>query len=363
MARIVQLANFVSPSSGGIRTALDALAAGYRAAGHERLLIVPGERDAVIDDRVEIRSPRLPGQPYRVVLDHRRARSIVRSLRPDRVEISDRLTLSGLGDEWPSVLVSHERVDAILRARVPPGFPLARLADVANRRLAARVDRVVCASRFVASEWARVGVDAAVVPLGVDLRTFGPGPVPRTVRPRRHQVELVTVGRLSTEKRPQDALHALARVRDAGLDAGLTFVGDGPLRHRLARAAARRRLPVRFTGHIRSRRVVAGLLLSSDLAVCPCPYEAFGLAAVEALACGTPVVVPSRGALPEIVLSGPLGCGVVDDDLATGIRLALRTCTRDGARRAAEAFPWSATVDAMLAVHGLDPGDRRADVA
>lgn len=43
---IVRLANFVTPSSGGLRTALDELGRGYLAAGHEPVLIVPGDTAA-----------------------------------------------------------------------------------------------------------------------------------------------------------------------------------------------------------------------------------------------------------------------------------------------------------------------------
>ena len=43
--RIVRLANFITPSSGGLRTCLRELGAGYLAAGHEPVLIIPGDRD------------------------------------------------------------------------------------------------------------------------------------------------------------------------------------------------------------------------------------------------------------------------------------------------------------------------------
>ena len=44
--RIVRLANFVAPRSGGLRTSLAELGAGYLAAGHEPVLVIPGERDS-----------------------------------------------------------------------------------------------------------------------------------------------------------------------------------------------------------------------------------------------------------------------------------------------------------------------------
>jgi alpha-1,6-mannosyltransferase len=351
MARIVQLANFVAPTSGGIRTTLDALGAGYEAAGHERVLVVPGARDAVDGHRVVLRGRRLPGQPYRVLTDLPRVLQVVRALRPDRIEVSDKLTLTSLGGLGPpSVLLSHERLDAILRPRLPGAVPLRRASDAANRRIAARFDRVVCTSAFAAQEWRRVGVVPAVVPLGVDLDLFRPQ---ARTGARHHDVELVTVGRLSGEKCPERALAAVERLRASGLDVALTYVGDGPRRARLERTARRRRLPVRFLGHVADRAAVAEALAAADVAVCPCPYETFGLAAVEALACGTPVAVPRGGALAELVTGGPPGCGAVDDDLAAAVTACLDAGDRAAARRRAEAFPWSRALAGLLDAHAL----------
>jgi alpha-1,6-mannosyltransferase len=359
MARIVQLANFVAPLSGGIRTTLDALGAGYESAGHERLLIVPGPDDAVDGHRIVLRGRRMPGQPYRVLTDVARVRRVVRALRPDRIEVSDKLTLRSIGRLGPpSLLLSHERLDAILQPRLPGAVPLRLLSDAANRRIAAPFDRVVCTSSFSADEWRRIGVVPTVVPLGVDLDVFRPQ-LPADRITRRHEVELVTVGRLSAEKRPERALDAVARLQASGIDAAVTLVGDGPLRGRLEDAARRRRLPVRMTGHLADRAAVACALASADVALCPCPHETFGLAALEALACGTPVAVPSRGALPELVRDGPAGCGAIDADLAAAVRTCLESGSRDAARRRAQDFPWSRSVAGLLDAHGLpSPGSR-----
>ncbi len=63
--RIVRLANFVAPSSGGLRTALRELGKGYEAAGHEAVLVVPGERytDAATEQGrvITLPGPLLPG--------------------------------------------------------------------------------------------------------------------------------------------------------------------------------------------------------------------------------------------------------------------------------------------------------------
>ena len=62
--RIVRLANFVAPHSGGLRTALAELGAGYLAAGHEPVLVIPGDRDSdgqTPQGRViTLRAPRVP---------------------------------------------------------------------------------------------------------------------------------------------------------------------------------------------------------------------------------------------------------------------------------------------------------------
>ena len=62
--RIVRLANFVAPHSGGLRTSLAELGAGYLAAGHEPVLVIPGEQDSdgqTAQGRViTLRAPRVP---------------------------------------------------------------------------------------------------------------------------------------------------------------------------------------------------------------------------------------------------------------------------------------------------------------
>ncbi|NUT91485.1 MAG: glycosyltransferase, partial [Saccharothrix sp.] len=119
--RIVQLANFYGPRSGGLRTALHHLGAGYAGAGHEVVLVVPGPAHA--DEhlsphvrRITLPAPRLPGTGGYRAVDPWRVRTLLNHLRPDRLEVSDRLTLRGMG-KWasangvPSVVISHERLD------------------------------------------------------------------------------------------------------------------------------------------------------------------------------------------------------------------------------------------------------------
>ncbi|WP_280264492.1 glycosyltransferase [Nocardia wallacei] len=370
--RIVQLANFYTPASGGLRTCVDEIGRGYLAAGHDRVLVVPGLADAdeltPAGRRITVRGPRFGTAGYHV-LTARRTRPQLERLRPDVLECSDKLSMRWLAP-WarrtgvPLVLFSHERIDAILRTRVPPGFPLTTAADLANRRLVNRVEHIVVTSDFARAEFSRIGArNVHRIPLGVDLETFRPadtGCPPRGSAPTR----LILVSRLSREKHPDRAIEALRLLRHSGIDAELTVAGDGPLGEDLQLLA--RGLPVRFAGHISDREVVAAMIAAADIALCPSPAETFGLAVLEALACGTPVIVPRDGAARELL--GPPGAGIACDGSPAGLAAAVRTLLsipahhrRRAARASAERFPWSRTVTGMLNLHTtFEPGLRTA---
>ena len=364
--RIVRLANFVTPTSGGLRTALHELGAGYAAAGHEPVLVVPGA--AARDERtpagrvITLPGPVVPGLGGdRVIIARGALRRLLEELAPDRIEVSDRTTLRWLGP-WAraagvrSVMVSHESLSALLRLYGPLGWPLGRLADPVNRATAAWFDTVVCTTGWAAAEFARLGVPNLVrVPLGVDLATFSPERFDPGLRSRlaaRGKALLVHCGRLSPEKRPDRSIRALAELRRRGVPAVLAVAGDGPLRARLTRLADG--LPVRFLGHLADRDAVAALLATADVALAPGPVETFGLAALEALASGTPVVATRDSALPEVI--GPAGAAVADDPAAYARaieELLSDPALRERARARAERYGWPAAVRGFLDAHGL----------
>jgi alpha-1,6-mannosyltransferase len=381
--RIVRLANFVGPGTGGLRTALHELGAGYLAAGHEPVLVVPGEQDR--DERtgqgrvITVRGPVAPllGGGYRVLLCRRKLMALLDSLRPDRLEVSDRTTLRWTG-AWarrhgvPALMVSHESVAGLLglagRLRWLSGRVLGRptdvvveaLADTLNTRTAKHYQRVVCTTRWAAAEFERLGIGNLMrIPLGVDLELFTPARRSDAVRERYApggEVLLVHCGRLSVEKKPHRSLDALAAVRAAGVPAVLVVAGDGPQRARMQRRAQEASLPVHFTGFLEDRRDVASLLATADVALAPGPVETFGLAALEALACGTPVVVSGASALPEVI--GNAGVVVPGEDFAAGVQTVLSrpaAARRAGARERAERFGWGTAVGGFLAAHRLPP--------
>ena len=378
--RIVRVANFVTPRSGGLRTALRHLGAGYQAAGHESVLVVPGPTvtDTQTDQGrvITLPGPPMPGMGgYRVLLDRPRLGAVLRSLRPDRLEVSDRTTLRWLG-RWarrrdvPSMMVSHESLAGLLRVfgsgshRLFGPGPSRRLGDLLNARTAADHDRVVCTTRWAAAEFERLGVrNLTRVPLGVDLDRFTPAnhdPALRTRWAAADDVLLLHCGRLSPEKKPRRSLEALAGLRRSGVPAVLVVAGAGPLRSALQAEAADRGLPVRFLGHITDPAELAALLATADVAIAPGPIETFGLAALETLASGTPVVVSSESALPEVI--GTAGLAVPGEGplYAAAVRTLLErseVVRRAEARAQAERFPWSTAVAGFLAAHDIGVTD------
>jgi alpha-1,6-mannosyltransferase len=362
--RIVQLANFYGPRSGGLRTALHHLGAGYVARGHQVVLVVPGARrtDEVLPTgvrRITLPAPRIPGTGGYRAVDPWRVRALLEELRPDRLEVSDRLTLRGMG-HWaaehgvPSVVISHERLDRLLEQFLLPPRLARRAADWANTRMAASYDTVVCTTAFARAEFDRIGArNVRRVPLGVDLSTFTPTRHDRSLRAELAggaEALLVHCGRLSPEKHVERSVDTAAALHEAGHRVRLVIAGDGPRREALERRAAG--LPVTFLGFVQSRAEVATLLASSDVSLAPGPHETFGLAALEALASGTPVVVSASSALREIVRPD---CGAAVDDRApafaeavTELLSARETTRRAAARARAEQYPWAAAVTGML---------------
>ena len=356
--RIAQLANYVGPTSGGMKVVIEQLGQGYVDAGHTRIFVFPGARDEVVESEagilVSVRAPKVSEQ-YRMIFQPWRALDVLDRFRPTSVEVSDKWTLSPVG-RWAakrsvgSVLFSHERLSDMLAMWARRSFGVEAAVGALNRRLAKEFDAVVVTSQFAADEFADTGARLELAPLGVDLATFHPSagsPADDGV------LKFCYVGRLSHEKSPQLAVATVAELHRRGHRVRLDLYGTGPDQAELQAAAGD--APVSFHGFVAGRPEVAKRIAAADISLSVCPAETFGLAVLEALACGTPVVTSNRGGAHELVDATSGAAGRPDPaSLADAVETLLPRLgpeLRAAARARAEQYPWRRTIDQMLALH------------
>jgi len=189
------------------------------------------------------------------------------------------------------------------------------LVVLAERALAPRADRIAVLTETSRAEHLgrRIGrFDQFVtVPSGVDLERFGPDEEARSrVRAEFGFGAGIPVvgwaGRFTHVKGPDVFVEAAARIAAGLPEAGFVLAGDGELRAETERRAEELGLAnrCRFPGH---RDDVAGLLNACDVFVLTSRNEGQGLAVVEAMACGTPVVATDVAGVGEVLLDGRAG--------------------------------------------------------
>lgn len=250
--------------------------------------------------------------------------------------------------------------------RFETGLPRARLRAQAGLEAVnvARADGVVVTSRYSAG-WARRAYGAppgrtAVVPEGIDLGRWGldergledggdarPGRSERTGGGR--PLTVLSVARQYPRKDTATLVRAVARLVRGGLPVRLLVVGGGPELERLRRLAARvglgdrARLPGELPGE-----AVTRAYRDADLFCLPSLQEGFGIAFLEAMAAGLPVVACRAGAAPEVVDHGETGLLCPPRsvrDLARSLRRLLtsprlRREMGDRGRRRAARYGW-----------------------
>lgn len=189
---------------------------------------------------------------------------------------------------------------------------LVRLVD---RLTLTWTDRIVCCSGAVGrSVVSRIGGKIehfTFIPFGVDIDQFEPAAAAtrRELGLRDGQKIIGTVCRLVEPKKGLrillQAMAVLAK-RYGQPPCQLLIVGDGPSRHELELLREQLGLSswVVFAG---SRRDIPRVLHAVDAFVLPSLYEGFGIAILEAMAAGKPVIATAVGGIPEFVLSGETG--------------------------------------------------------
>jgi D-inositol-3-phosphate glycosyltransferase len=260
--------------------------------------------------------------------------------------------------------------------------PIARV--IGEEQVIAEADRLVANTRFEAEDLIRC-YDAdptrlTVVEPGVDLDRFRPGAADRRRLglPERGHV-IAFVGRIQPLKGPDVLISALAALRRRNPAADVTVVicggpsGSGLDRPRslielaesLGVADAVRFLPPQ-TGDDLAR-----LYRAADLVAVPSYNESFGLVALEAQACGTPVVAAAVGGLVTSVRDGESGVLVDGHDPDDWARVldkllaapAYRQVLSEGAVAHAARFSWDRTADGLLRVYREAVTEHRALIA
>ena len=222
-----------------------------------------------------------------------------------------------------------------------------------ERLLARRADRVIAITAALARfQIERVGLPpdkVEVIHYGLDdvPRAWGanpPDPVPQDAR------VVLCICRLEQQKGVDVAVRALSDVDDAHL----VVLGEGPERPELERLARELEVPVYLPGRVPD---VSAWLRRASLLVHPARWEGFGLALLEAMLAGLPVVATRVSSIPEIVADGETGVLVPPDDPAALARAVNRVLTdpsgygERGRERARREFSVARMTDRTLAVY------------
>ncbi len=251
----------------------------------------------------------------------------------------------------PKVCTLHGIAASAVRRRKGAGygFLYRQLERVGLRR----VDRAIAVNegtaRWYAARYPWLAERMAVIPVAVDTERFRP--LDREAARKRFGVTapraVLFAGRLSVEKRVDAVIAALRHVPRAEF----LIAGEGPEEGRLRTLA--QGLPVRFLGAV-PHEDMPHLMNAVDLLVLPSEYEGLATVALEALACGTPVVATPVGGLPDVIVPGETGW-FVSDASAMGQVLAealpKAAAFRDHCVAAAKPYAWDVVVERILAVY------------
>ncbi len=393
--KTLHVTNSWHESSGGIATFYRALIETANARGQHIRLIVPGERDCIEDAgkfgkiyRVE--APRaIFNRQYRMIypsqflLAGSKLQQILNAERPQLVEICDKYTLNYLGallrrrllsalDFRPVVVgLSCERMDDNFRSYIGP-FPFGRQFCAAYLKWAyfPFFDHHIANSQYTAEELRNASIghltprNTWVRPMGVNLAHLSPlrrsaearSKIQQTCGVHKGCFLLLYAGRLAPEKNLSLLFQLLVALnRRARRDFRLLVAGDGVERKRWE-SFCLKNVPgkVLFLGHIKDPARLADLLANSDIFIHPNPREPFGIAPLEAMASGLPLIAPNSGGVTSyanlenawLVPADVVSFASAVEEVVTND--SLKTCRVQNALRTAEQYRWEAAAASFL---------------
>lgn len=232
------------------------------------------------------------------------------------------------------------------------GMPVPKAIFDTEKALLQRAQGLISVSRFALQETEQtfgISKPSVIIPNGIDLTEIPAMPE------KRRSLEVVFSGTLVALKGIYQLMKAWNSVVAAVPDARLLVYGKGALNRILPLLTPAAKETVDFRGHV-SRTELLQALTNAPVAVFPSYVETFGLAALEAMACGCAVVYTTRAAGPEVIRHNEDGLLADPDDVAHLAQSVIRLlqnpelCTRLGAtarQRVYERFG----IDAIAAAH------------
>ena len=321
--RFVDINEFYSPTGGGVRTYLDRKMAILGEMGHELIVVAPGRADRVLHQNggrvIYLKSPGMPfDRNYGLFWDAAPIHRLLDELDPDVVEASSPWRPAWIVGDWhgralKSFFVHNDNIESYAKRwfeNIASPERIERSFDWYNRymrRFLARFDTVVANGPTIVRRYRARGlrVDAAVG-LGIERQHFSPAFRDEGVRrsllarcglPADAHL-LVGFGRHHPEKRWPMVIDAVERA-GARIPVGLVIFGQG-----MDSRALDRRLAdsphVRLFRPVYDRAQMARIMASADAFIHGNETETFGLVASEALASGTPLIVPDTGGCSDI---------------------------------------------------------------
>ncbi len=335
--------------------------------GHQVLLFGPpgGPSEYAGAEIVGVGGPRLPFYPeLRINIPRQWVWERVRDFNPDVVHVVNPFFLGPFGLSYAKKLgkptVASFHTDVPRYAEYYGGGFLSPLLWHYLRSIHNSASLNLCPSTTVLKDLRAHGFRRVRWwHRGVDIARFTPGPRDQALRARLtggHPDDflVVYVGRHSPEKgleTMRDPLFKTPGVR-------LALVGHGPSHDKLKDYF--RGTPTTFPGYMRGDELVAAYR-SADLFLFPSTTETFGLVALEAMACGAPVIAARAGGVLDIVTEGVNGYYFDPDrpeEIAPLVRRlsenpALRNELAANALAHARSRPWQSTMDQLIHFYQL----------
>ena len=268
-----------------------------------------------------------------------------------------------LANGWDIPHVTSFHTLASIKKNVRPEENEPDIRFVSEARVARDADQIVVwtdgEAAHMMSEFRLPENKFAVIPPGVDTNEFSAPRISSELRSRRR---ILYVGRLDALKGVDLLIDAFSIIIDRGFDAELQIVGGGTadeFRRVLGRISKLRLTDrVKLPGVLPQSELPA-IYANADCIVAPSFHETFGLAVLEAAACGTPAVAADVDGLKSIVVNNETGYLIRDRDTVLYAdqimeiigNQDLRITMSKAARKRAKEFSWESTVNGLVGVY------------